>query len=84
MAEIALALRLSELNYTMLDCGIWPTDHLKSLGAQVISRNMFLEILDQNTDISDVVKDWKNLFENWDLIEAAEKRFKTEHQDKEV
>lgn len=81
LAIIALSLRLRELNYSLVDCGIWPTDHLKSLGATIISRDSFLEILDQSVQIPDRVEDWEELFENWDFKQAAENRITEERQD---
>ena len=72
VAFTALCIRLKEMNYSILDCGIWPTDHLKSLGAVIISRDEFLEILDQNVQTPDIVEDWRELFENWDFSLAVE------------
>lgn len=70
-AFLALSLRLREMNYTIQDCGIWPTDHLQSMGAVIISRDEFLGILDESAEKPDIVKDWRDLFENWDFILAA-------------
>lgn len=67
VAMIALSIRMEELNYTMLDCGIWPTDHLKKMGAVIIPRDKFLEELNQCSQIPDIVEKWDDLFENWDL-----------------
>ncbi|WP_052307081.1 leucyl/phenylalanyl-tRNA--protein transferase [Acetobacterium woodii] len=67
VAMIALAIRMEELNYTMMDCGIWPTDHLKSMGAVIITRDEFLKELNQCSQMPDAVEKWEDLFEKWDL-----------------
>lgn len=67
---IALAIRLEELQYSMLDCGIWPTDHLKEMGAVNIPRDEFLKRLDQSVEMPDIVDKWEELFLNWNLVEA--------------
>lgn len=72
LAYIGLSVRLAEMNFTIMDCGIWPTDHIKSLGAVVISRDEFLEILDRSKDAPEVIADWGALFENWDLKQAVQ------------
>ena len=70
-ADIALILRLGELNCSLIDGGIWPTEHQKSLGAVIIQRAEFLEILAQSLQEPDIVIQWGNLFENWDLMLAV-------------
>jgi leucyl/phenylalanyl-tRNA--protein transferase len=72
-ADIAITLRLGELNCPMVDAGIWPTDHQIAMGSAIISREEFLEKLDQSLQEPDIVTNWGNLFENWDLREAVEK-----------
>ncbi|WKY46926.1 leucyl/phenylalanyl-tRNA--protein transferase [Eubacteriaceae bacterium ES3] len=72
-ATIALALRLKELHYNLYDMGIWPTDHLISMGAEVIPREEFHKILKESLEKPDIVKEWDRLFENWDLKSAVEK-----------
>lgn len=72
VALIALFLRLQELGCTLFDCGIWPTEHLKSMGATCISRETFLEKLNQSIKNQDIAKDWGQIFEGWDLIMAVE------------
>jgi leucyl/phenylalanyl-tRNA--protein transferase len=44
VAFIALALKLQQQNYRLLDCQVY-NDHLASLGAEEISREEFLKIL---------------------------------------
>lgn len=66
-AMIALAMRLYEMNYTIIDCGFWPTDHLVRMGAVVITRDDFLEILDQSTKKTSTINNWNSLYENWDF-----------------
>lgn len=70
-AMIALTLRLEELNYSMLDCGTWPTDHLESMGALVINRDEFLNLLNVIIESPDPIKDWKDLFNDWDFCQAV-------------
>lgn len=70
-AMIALAIRLEELNYTMLDCGTWPTDHLKSMGTVIIDRNEFLKLLDQSINVPDIIDNWEDLFEDWDFCQSV-------------
>nr|WP_320025663.1 leucyl/phenylalanyl-tRNA--protein transferase [uncultured Acetobacterium sp.] len=70
-AMIALAIRLEELNYSLLDCGTWPTDHLKSMGAVIIQRDEFLELLNQSIEAPNIIESWKDLFENWDFCQAV-------------
>lgn len=75
LAYIALSVRLAEMNFAIMDCGIWPTEHMKSLGAVVISRDEFLEILDRSKDVPDVIEDWDHLLDNWDLNQAVQNHF---------
>lgn len=70
-AMIALTIRLEELNVTMLDCGTWPTDHLKSMGAVIIDRDDFLKLLDQSINAPDIIDNWEDLFKNWDFCQAV-------------
>lgn len=72
LAYIALSLRLAELKFEIMDCGIWPTEHMKSLGAMVVSREAFLEMLDPAVNAAAIIEDWAGLFENWDLKQAAQ------------
>lgn len=72
LAYIALSIRLAEMNFAIMDCGIWPTEHMKSLGAVVISRDEFLEILDKSKEVPEMIADWGALFENWDLKQAVQ------------
>ncbi|WP_186893047.1 leucyl/phenylalanyl-tRNA--protein transferase [Acetobacterium malicum] len=72
LAYIGLSIRLAEMNFDIMDCGIWPTEHMKSLGAVVISRDEFLEILDKSKEAPEVIADWGALFENWDLKQAVQ------------
>ncbi len=71
LALIALTIRLGEMNFPMLDFGIWPTEHAKSLGAVIISRDEFLGMLDQSAKSQDAVEKWGDLFENWDFRSAV-------------
>lgn len=71
LALIALTIRLGEMDFPMVDFGIWPTEHAASLGAVNISRDKFLETLDQSAQTHDIVKDWGVLFENWDFRSAV-------------
>lgn len=71
LALIALTIRLGEMNFPMVDFGIWPTEHAKSLGAVIISRGEFLGILDQSAQNHDVVEKWGDLFEDWDFRSAV-------------
>lgn len=73
LAHIALSIKFAEMNIAIMDCGIWPTKHMKSLGAVVISRDEFIEILDKSKDIPEVIEDWGALFDNWDLKQAVQK-----------
>jgi len=72
LAYIGLSVRLAEMNFAIMDCGIWPTEHMKSLGAVVISRDEFLGILDKSKEAPEVIADWGALFENWDLKQAVQ------------
>lgn len=80
-ALIALAIRLEELNYSMLDCGTWSTEHLKSMGAVVIQRDEFLEQLNQSIEVPDVCENWKDLFNNWDFCQAVKNHIDRNHLD---
>jgi len=80
LAMVALTLRLEEMNFFVEDCGFWPTDHLKSMGAVIIPREEFLEILERSIQTPDIIDNWSNLFVNWDLRLAAEKHIANEHQ----
>lgn len=81
LAFIALTLRLGEMNYPMIDCGFWLTDHMKNLGVACISRDEFLKILDQGVQIPDSVEAWGDLFENWDFGLAV-KSFVSQKQER--
>ena len=72
LAFIGLSLRLAEMKFEIIDCGIWPTEHMKSLGAIVITRDAFLEMLDPAVNAGDTIEDWSSLFENWDLRQATQ------------
>lgn len=80
-AMIALTIRLEELNYTILDCGTWPTDHLKSMGAVIIDRDEFLELLDQSINAHESIENWEDLFENWDFCQAVRNHLVKNHLD---
>lgn len=73
VAFTAIALRLQELNFTMIDLGIWPTENLKSYGAVSINRDEYLELLNKSLNAPEIFVNWINLFENWDLKLAVEK-----------
>ena len=72
LVMIALAIRLEELQYKMLDCGIWPTEHLIKMGAVNIPQADFLEQLNECRQVPDIVENWSGLFENWDFVEAIQ------------
>ncbi|MGE5628654.1 MAG: leucyl/phenylalanyl-tRNA--protein transferase [Solirubrobacterales bacterium] len=76
-ALIALFLRLEELGCTLFDLGIWPTEHLKSMGAVSISRESFLGNLEESMKLSNITEDWSRVFEGWDFLMAVEKNFKS-------
>lgn len=80
-AMIALSIRLAELNFSMLDCGIWPTDHLKSMGALIISREEFLKLLEESAQVPNSIENWNDLFKNWDFCEAVKKHLDNNHLD---
>jgi leucyl/phenylalanyl-tRNA--protein transferase len=71
-AMIALAIRLEELSFTMIDCGIWPTNHLEKMGAVIIPRDIFLEKLNHCVQMPDV-DEWESLYEQWNFVEAIKK-----------
>ena len=75
VAMIAFVLRLNEMKGSVVDCGFSVSDHIKGMGAEIISRDELLEIIDQNANVSDVVENWTDLFENWDFKAAAENHF---------
>jgi leucyl/phenylalanyl-tRNA--protein transferase len=62
VALVTLALRLSELNFVIIDCGFWPTEHLKSMGAVTISQEKFLELISQGVRMPGYQGDWTKLF----------------------
>jgi leucyl/phenylalanyl-tRNA--protein transferase len=80
VAMTALALRLKEKKFVMLDFGIWPTDNLKRFGAVMIDRNDYLKQLETDAHGKDAGLDWPALFENWDLKSAVEMHLVEEHQ----
>ena len=49
-ALIKLAQELEQKNYLMIDCQV-PTDHLKSMGAEELSRKDFISILKNQTSL---------------------------------
>ena len=55
---ITLVQALKEKGYTLIDCQ-QETAHLKSLGAQSISRNRFLKHLTDNQLLSTTTASWK-------------------------
>lgn len=70
-AMVALALRMDEKNCTVLDCGIWPTSHLLSMGAEVIERKDFLELLEKGLKQPEISSNCQILFKNWDFRAAV-------------
>lgn len=73
VAFIALSLRLKELDFFMIDLGIWPTDNLLNYGAEVINRDEYLKLVNKSISMLDTSIEWGELFENWDLKRAVEK-----------
>ena len=73
VAFTAIALRLLEMNFSMIDLGIWPTENLKSYGAVTIKRDEYLELLNETLKTPNAIKKWADLFESWDLKLAVEK-----------
>lgn len=72
IAMIALALRLKEMKFTVVDCGFSVSNHIREMGAEIISRDEFLEMLESSMNEPDIVDNWGELFENWDLRLAVE------------
>lgn len=70
-AMIALAIRLEEMNYAMMDCGTWPTDFLQSMGAIIIDHDQFLELLTESIESPATIKSWQNIFDDWNFSQAV-------------
>lgn len=75
VAMIAFVLRLDEMKFTIVDCGFSVSDHIKGMGAEIISRDAFLEMAGQIMELPDMVKNWEDLFAGWDLKMAVENHF---------
>jgi leucyl/phenylalanyl-tRNA--protein transferase len=69
---VALVLRLFEKGFTVIDCGFWPTEHLRRMGTEIITREAFLKVLEKGFDAVCPVSNWGELYENWDLEKAVE------------
>lgn len=54
--------KLQELGFKLIDCQVH-TNHLESLGAELISRADFLKILDENNEEETIVGNWQDLFD---------------------
>jgi leucyl/phenylalanyl-tRNA--protein transferase len=72
VGHLALSLRLKELGYVIQDCGFLPTEHLTSLGAEIITRAEFLELIAPQEEKSPVLN-WSGLFDEWDLSDAIKR-----------
>lgn len=70
---IALVIRLFEEGFAIIDCGFWPTEHLRRMGTEIINREEFLYELEKSVNQVCPVNNWRNFYENWDLINALEK-----------
>ncbi len=71
-AFIALTIRLYEMHCSLIDCGIWPTDHLNSLGSIIIQHDDFMNKLNESIKDSNMVSDWNSLFDNWNFKSALQ------------
>lgn len=80
VAMTALALRLKEMNFAMLDFGIWPTENLMRYGAVMIAREDYLKLLEESVNAPDPCFEWRSLFENWDFKVAVKARLLEEQQ----
>ena len=59
---IVFCLRLQELGFEFCDCGLWPTDHLRRMGATVIGYDEFRTLLNDAMLEESPIQDWENLF----------------------
>jgi len=58
---IVLVRQLAQQGFTLVDCQLH-TDHLESLGARLISRTVFLELLEENKQNPTLRGNWKSDF----------------------
>ncbi|MDF1616782.1 leucyl/phenylalanyl-tRNA--protein transferase [Petrocella sp. FN5] len=68
---IVLCLRMKELGFKFCDCGLWPTDHLKRLGASVIKYDEFIALLDEAILQESPVRDWEKVFYDCNVHEIS-------------
>lgn len=73
--SIGLLLRLGEIDGTIVDCGFSVSEHIKNMGAEMISRDEFLEMIEKSMKNPDIIENWSCLFENWDFKQAVENHF---------
>jgi leucyl/phenylalanyl-tRNA--protein transferase len=70
-ADLALTLRLADLNCPLIDSGIWPTNYQDSIGTVIIQREEFLKLLDKSWQEPAIVTNWHDLFMDWDFMLAV-------------
>jgi len=56
-ALVTLVKRLKEWNFDFIDCQV-PSDHLKSMGAKEIDRDLFLDMLQKSMQKSSKINKW--------------------------
>ncbi len=79
-ASIGLLLRLSEIDGIVVDCGFSVSEHIKNMGAEMISRDEFLEMIEKIMKNTDSIENWNSLFENWNFKQAVENHFILDHK----
>ena len=60
VALVVLLKKLKEKNISILDCQVY-SDHLKTMGAEEISRNLFLDILKKELMKKSILGKWTNI-----------------------
>jgi len=68
---IAFCLRMQELGFKFCDCGLWPTDHLRRMGATVIDHDEFMALLNDALLQESPIGNWENLFSDFNVQEIA-------------
>lgn len=74
IAMTALALRLKELNFRMMDLGMWPTENLRRYGSTQICREEHIDEIKICLKSPCYECDWSDLFKDWDFKSAVSKQ----------
>lgn len=77
---VALCLRLKEFGFKFIDCGSWPTNHLKNLGCTVINNDEYLSLSNNAMLEKSPISNWKDLFKEFSIKKSSDKYFNAKQE----